>query len=386
MTARVMQATDQQGPLVADFSGVGCMPDDGCTARCFSQKDLWDSVGDSAVCEGLGHAQPAGCWASGTSIRSSSRESPTTSWAMEDSDSEDSGEPSTCMSMHGRIRTYDSLDEFLPYAGPGSGQGKTSGSFADFWASQPCVASNFPSEPGSMASMGGWYSTSQTDLDSSDESSNMTSQSQDEASHAASNSRLYKAKLFSRQSSKSTAAHSDSLADEDEDEAWNEFEEQSSNGVSQPDHGMYLDHKRMRAPQDRAYLSGKKGALRSGETTTLMIQNLPRRCTRAMIAAEIDRSGFAASFDFVYVPTMFQPDRLDGYAFVNFLNQDMAISFTHAWNGSKRFQTSGRPTKVRVVKARVQGLQANLAKWTGERSRLVRVKNPNCRPLMPKAD
>jgi len=293
--------------------------------------------------------------------------------------------------MVGQVRTLDFFDEFCWAPQSVTGQTRTMGVSIDCRA-QPvqgqacldassawsgdtsCDVSNFPDELGSME---GWYGASQTVWDSlSDDSS-----SDEEAPHVASN---FWADNLNHSSRGTPAYQSETFWDQHGPR--DQSEQKSSNGVGQPSRGMYVDPRRVRSPTDNAHSSRQTRGVRTEEISTLMIQNLPRRCCRATLAAEIERSGFVASFDFIYVPTMFKRDRLNGYGFVNFLNQDVAMAFKHAWNGSRRFQTCGRSIKVGVVEARIQGLQANVAKWQGKGGdAFVRVKNPNYRPLMPAA-
>jgi len=167
----------------------------------------------------------------------------------------------------------------------------------------------------------------------------------------------------------------------DEVVAWNQSKEQSSNGVSHSVHSISIGLNSKRVPTGSARMSGNTVALQPEEITTVIIQNLPRQCVPAVVAAELDRSGFAEGYDFVYVPTMFKPGCGNCYAFVNFISPNVAMTFKHEWNRSWRFQTIGRRARVKVGSARVQGLQANVAKW-GEHAS-VRVKNPDFRPLRP---
>jgi hypothetical protein len=114
------------------------------------------------------------------------------------------------------------------------------------------------------------------------------------------------------------------------DMAWNQSKEQSSTGDAHP--------------------SAEATAAQPKEVTTIMVQNLPRRCPPAMVAAEIDRSGFAGSYDFLHVGS---PSSLPLHAFVNFTSTEVAMKFKREWKQSWRFQTIGPVTKVNVVEARM---------------------------------
>jgi len=239
------------------------------------------------------------------------------------------------------------------------------------------VVTHFPDEPAKLTFHEGVFSsTLHAFWNSSGKSNSMTSPAQDQASHVTSNS-WSGSKDYS---SKSPPACQSEIF-WDEDVARNQSKEQSSNGVSNPAHDIFIGPNSMSMPTSSARMSGVREALQPQEITTFMVQNLPRQCPPAVVAAELDRSGFAGGFDFVYVPTMFKPGRHNCYAFVNFISAEVAMKFQHEWKRSWRFLMMGRRAKVNVVPARIQGLQANVAKW-GEHA-VVRVKNPDFRPLRP---
>jgi len=191
----------------------------------------------------------------------------------------------------------------------------------------------------------------------SDESNSMTSKAQVHASHVTRKSWTDS----TNHSSRSTPAYQ-SETFLDHDAAWNQSKKQSSNGVSHPARGIFIGPSSMSTSKDSAHISGNEVALQPEEITTLMIQGLPRQCIPTMLAAEIDRSGFAENYDFVYVPTVFKPGHGQCYAFVNFVSAEVAMKFQQEWKRSWRFQTIGRRTRINVVKARIQGLQANINK------------------------
>jgi hypothetical protein len=84
----------------------------------------------------------------------------------------------------------------------------------------------------------------------------------------------------------------------------------------------------------------KRKQRKEASYTTVVVKNLPEKCTNAMILDLLDKFGFATQYDFVYVPTDFRNYSAFGYAFVNLVSHqaaDMAIEQLDgivAWNQS----------------------------------------------------
>ena len=117
--------------------------------------------------------------------------------------------------------------------------------------------------------------------------------------------------------------------------------------------------------------------------TTLMVANLPIFATQQELLKEINRSGFAGEYDFVYLPRDFEDGSGKGYAFINFKSPETAASFAIMWHCSKRLgaeDQAGDVLRLKVSEAILQGLQANLSKWTS--ARLTRVRNPEFLPFV----
>eukprot|EP00931_Biecheleriopsis_adriatica_P062998 TRINITY_DN38086_c0_g1_i1.p1 TRINITY_DN38086_c0_g1~~TRINITY_DN38086_c0_g1_i1.p1 ORF type:complete len:696 (+),score=141.53 TRINITY_DN38086_c0_g1_i1:63-2150(+) len=113
--------------------------------------------------------------------------------------------------------------------------------------------------------------------------------------------------------------------------------------------------------------------------TTLMIRNLPKHITQQELIQELDRSGFADCYDFVYLPpSSFDGSGNKGYAFVNLTSAALAGTLIGAWQKSRRF---GQESALSISAAALQGYEANLEKWG--RSRTTRIRNPNFRPWVP---
>mmetsp|Transcript_12614 Transcript_12614/g.39407 ORF Transcript_12614/g.39407 Transcript_12614/m.39407 type:complete len:752 (+) Transcript_12614:62-2317(+) len=69
--------------------------------------------------------------------------------------------------------------------------------------------------------------------------------------------------------------------------------------------------------------------------TTMMLRNIPSRCTRLMLLKQLDHNGFQGEYDLVYVPV----DRSNkgnslGYAFINFRDATAASRFAARFHGA----------------------------------------------------
>jgi len=94
--------------------------------------------------------------------------------------------------------------------------------------------------------------------------------------------------------------------------------------------------------------------------TTLMIRNIPNRCSQREVIGELERVGLAGCFDFVYVPLDLGTMSNVGYAFVNFIHPAFAAFCAEVLprHQFSRQRKSGKP--VAVSPAHMQGLEANL--------------------------
>jgi len=63
--------------------------------------------------------------------------------------------------------------------------------------------------------------------------------------------------------------------------------------------------------------------------TSVVLKNLPERCTNAEVLELLAKAGFTGQYDFLYVPTDFRNFSAFGYAFVNFVSHEQAqLAFT----------------------------------------------------------
>jgi len=133
-------------------------------------------------------------------------------------------------------------------------------------------------------------------------------------------------------------------------------------------------------PNENVILPQGAGFEQKVATTTLMIQNLPRKVTRDRLMAEMGNSGFAHLYDFCYLPRTFSTCCNRGFAFVNFVSEQAAESFAAMWQQSRRFGMKASSKPLSVTKAEIQGFQAN-AKMAASK-KMGRVKNDAFRPLL----
>ena len=91
----------------------------------------------------------------------------------------------------------------------------------------------------------------------------------------------------------------------------------------------------------------------------------------------------AEKYDFAYLPRSFEDGCGKGNAFINFKTPEAASTFAAAWHRSRRLceeDETGQPVPLNVCNASLQGLEANLRKWTG--ARVTCVKNPDFMPFV----
>jgi hypothetical protein len=122
-----------------------------------------------------------------------------------------------------------------------------------------------------------------------------------------------------------------------------------------------------------------------GTATTLMIRNLPFNLKRNELLQGINSSGFAGTYDFLYLPHKFREHRNLGFAFINFDNVEYAKKFHEVWHLSRRFMGKGgsgskgvKPLNISV--SAVQGRDANVRQANSHK--VERVKNTSYRPFV----
>lgn len=113
--------------------------------------------------------------------------------------------------------------------------------------------------------------------------------------------------------------------------------------------------------------------------TTMMLRNIPNKYTQNTLLQEIDSLGFAATYDFFYLPMDVHNRSNVGYAFINFELPQMAACFQRIFS-DHRFQRFHSRKIGSVCAAHVQGLDKNLRHF--ENRAVVQARNDQYRPIV----
>jgi len=114
-----------------------------------------------------------------------------------------------------------------------------------------------------------------------------------------------------------------------------------------------------------------------GNTTTVMMRNLPNKYTQRLLLTDINEAGFIGTFDFLYLPIDTETNANKGYAFINFSEPGFAWMFKQGYEG-QRMPRFNSDKVVSVFVATLQGFDANYAHYAHSR---VNRGDPACRPL-----
>jgi hypothetical protein len=117
------------------------------------------------------------------------------------------------------------------------------------------------------------------------------------------------------------------------------------------------------------------------QATTLMIRNIPNRCTQRGLIKTLEGLGFVDTFDFLYLPVDRGTLTSVGYAFVNFVTAAHAERCFHVLqNYSFKKHCKGPEKFAAVSYAHLQGLEANLAHY--EKAAISTAKSKKRRPWL----
>jgi len=132
------------------------------------------------------------------------------------------------------------------------------------------------------------------------------------------------------------------------------FVPQTADSSWEPQHNEMI---RLNRTQPNSCMIGKDDPSKD-VATTLMIRNLPFSLTCAQLEQAVDASGFANLHDFVYLPHKWNKSL--GFAFINFVDAEVAQKFTSMWNKSKYFKSKAPKglKQLNVSAATIQGRTA----------------------------
>jgi hypothetical protein len=119
--------------------------------------------------------------------------------------------------------------------------------------------------------------------------------------------------------------------------------------------------------------------------TTIMIRNIPRKCTQRMLMVDVVAGGYESVVDFVYLPTDISSGRNLGYAFINFIHPHYAKCFRESFHKKHLTSMRGSRAGLSVSYAVIQGLEANLENVLKSAS-VNRIRNPEYLPLVLNKD
>ena len=100
--------------------------------------------------------------------------------------------------------------------------------------------------------------------------------------------------------------------------------------------------------------------------TTVMLRNLPNKYSQQMLLEELNQSGFAGGYDFMYLPIDPETHANRGYAFINFVSPDFAWLARTTYEGQKMGKFNSEKL-VSVVPAALQGFEANYSHYSTAR-------------------
>lgn len=74
------------------------------------------------------------------------------------------------------------------------------------------------------------------------------------------------------------------------------------------------------------------------QKTAVVVRNIPKVFGRSELAEILNAEGFQGAYDLIYVPCRLETRETFGYAFVNLISEDDAISFMDHFRGCTKFQ------------------------------------------------
>lgn len=90
--------------------------------------------------------------------------------------------------------------------------------------------------------------------------------------------------------------------------------------------------------------------------TTLMIRNIPARCS---VQDLLDMWPPDGSYDLLHLPFSAKQHRPSGYAFVNFTSHEAAVAFRQCWHGTN-LEKGGKAKRLSIMASATQGFGENI--------------------------
>jgi hypothetical protein len=94
-----------------------------------------------------------------------------------------------------------------------------------------------------------------------------------------------------------------------------------------------------------------------------MLRNIPNDYSRDMVVELLDSQGFAARYDFIYLPVDFKRMAGLGYAFVNCISHADAEEMMAIFHGFRDWRFNSAKTCEVVWGEPLQGLQAHIDRY-----------------------
>jgi len=117
------------------------------------------------------------------------------------------------------------------------------------------------------------------------------------------------------------------------------------------------------------------------DRTTIMLKNLPKGLSRAMLLELLEKKGFAQRCNFVYLPVEFTRRSCMGYAFVNLDLPSMVPSFWSAFEGMSDWPVPSSKICRVTWSSPLQGLSEHVERFRN--SPLMHATVPDeCRPIL----
>jgi len=99
------------------------------------------------------------------------------------------------------------------------------------------------------------------------------------------------------------------------------------------------------------------------EKTTVMLRNVPNNYTREMFLAMLDEHGFRGRYDFAYLPCDFHRKANLGYAFVNFVNCEVALAAWRRFDGFSEWALPSQKVCAVSWSGPHQGLEQHVERY-----------------------